>query len=104
MRRNWKLLEAGVWCGMKLDDFTQNKCNSGKNWQFRPKKFVRLDLERIAGLVGEEGAEIELETGSLLILRLGGVQLDVNSSGKIVAKTEDPEKAQEAFSKLVQCI
>ena len=89
---------------MNPEDFEKKKCNSGKNWQFKPKGFARLDLGKIARIAEEKGAEIELETGSLLILRLEGMQLDINSSGKIVAKTESPERAEKAFSELVQCI
>ncbi len=89
---------------MKLEDFDKKRCNSGKNWQFKPKHFARLDLGKITRAIEEMGAEIELETGSLLILRVGGLQVDVNSSGKIVAKTEDLETAGKTFSKLVQCL
>lgn len=86
---------------MRPEDFEQKKCNSGKNIQFQPKGFARLDLERVARSLEERGAEIELETGSLLILRVKGLQVDVNSSGKTVVKTEDPERAKVVFSELV---
>jgi len=87
---------------MKPEDFEKKRCNSGKNWQFKPKGFARLDLGKIARAVEEKGAEIELETSSLLILKIEGMQVDINSSGKIVAKTDDPERAEKTFSELVK--
>ena len=89
---------------MKIDDFVQKKCNSGKNIQFGPKGFMRINLENAAEALEKAGAIMDIETKSLLIFRLGGTQVDLNSNGKAIIKTEDEEKAEEIFSKVFQAI
>jgi len=89
---------------MELEDFTQKKCNSGKNMQFKPKSFLKLYLEKLVPLLEELGAEIEVETPSLLIARFEEKQIDVNSSGKIIVKTEDWGRAKELFLKLLPAV
>jgi len=89
---------------MEASDFSKKKCNSGKNIQFKPKRFMRLDLAKAAGILEKEGAVVEIETSSLLILRLGSLQIDLNSSGKTIAKTEDFETAEKAFTRLLEAI
>ena len=83
---------------MNLNDFSQKKCNSGKNIQFMPKKNTRLDLGKAVPLLEKEKALVEIETPSLLIFRLEGLQIDLNASGKTIIKTENLEKAKMAFS------
>jgi len=79
---------------MDFEDFVQKKCNSGKNFQFKPKKHLRIDLEKAVPLLEGLGAKIEIETSSLVILRLWETQLDLNSSGKTIAKTESKNLAK----------
>ncbi len=83
---------------MLPEDFVQKKCNSGKNIQFQPKGFMRIDLEKLAPLLK---AEIEVETPSLLIVRVAGTQIDLNASGKTVVKTEDWEHSKGLFLRLL---
>lgn len=85
---------------MKKEDFVQKKCNSGKNIQFAPKGYVKLNLEKVAPSLEELGATIEIETKSLLIFRLEGTQVDLNSNGKTIVKTENKEKAEGVFSEM----
>jgi len=89
---------------MEAEKFVQKKCNSGKNIQFQPKGFLRLQLEKIVPLLEELGAETEVETPSLLIFRFQGMQIDLNASGKTVLKTEDWDKAKECFLLLLPAI
>ena len=89
---------------MEINDFSQKKCNSGKNIRFMPKKNTRLDLEKAVPLLEKEKALIEIETPSLIIFRLEGLQIDLNKSGKTIVKTENPEIAKKAFSKILPAI
>lgn len=89
---------------MKLNDFTQKKCNSGKNIQFMPKKQIKLNLEKAIPLLEGQKALIEIETPSLIIFRLEGLQIDLNKSGKTIVKTENSETAKKAFSKILPAI
>ena len=89
---------------MKLNDFSQKKCNSGKNIQFTPKKNTRIDLEKTVPLLEKEKAIIEIETPSLLIFRLKGLQIDLNASGKTIVKIENPETAKKAFLRIFPAI
>ncbi len=89
---------------MNLDDFPGKKCNSGKNIQFRPKKHVRFNLEKAVSALEELGAEIEIETPSLLIFRFEGTQVDMNASGKTIVKIEDMEKAGQVFSSIFSAV
>ena len=86
---------------MDASDFIQKKCNSGKNIQFKPKRFTRLDLGKAASLLEEENVPLELETGTLLIFSLDQIQVDLNSTGKTVVKTENPQLAKKAFQRLL---
>ena len=86
---------------MEITDFVEKKCNSGKNILFKPKAFLKIDLEKTVSLLEKEKAVIEIETPSLLIFRLDGLQIDLNSNGKTIVKTEDRDKAEKAFSKLL---
>lgn len=84
---------------MDLGDFAQKKCNSGKNIQFCPKGFMKIDPAKVASKL--KNAEIELESPSLLIAIVEGNQVDVNSSGKVVVKTESLEEAKALFLRLL---
>jgi len=86
---------------MLFEDFLCKKCNSGKNIQFMPKKHFRLELGKAARLLEKKGAFIGIETPSLLILRLQGMQIDLNASGKTIAKTVDKENAEKAFQEVL---
>ncbi len=66
-----------------------------------PKGFLKIDLEKGAELKEKAGAEMEIETSSLHITRLEGTQLDINSTGKTVVKTEHGKKAKNLFSKIL---
>ena len=87
---------------MEISDFVQKKCNSGKNIQFKPKRFLKIGLGKISSSLEKMGAGIELESPSLLIIRVDGMQADINKSGRIIVKTENAEEAKKLFSKLVQ--
>jgi len=89
---------------MLFEDFLCKKCNSGKNIQFMPKKHLRLELGRAARLLEKKGGFIEVETPSLLILRLHDMQIDLNASGKTIAKTVDKEKAEKAFQAVLPAL
>ena len=89
---------------MELNDFSQKKCNSGKNIQFMPKKNTRLNLEKSVTFLEKEKALIEIETPSLLIFTLEGLQIDLNKSGKTIVKTENQETAKKLFSKMLPAI
>ena len=89
---------------MNLNDFSQKKCNSGKNIQFMPKKNTRLALDKLVPLLEKEKAIIEIETPSLLIFRLEGLQIDLNASGKTIVKIENPEIAKKAFLRILPAI
>lgn len=89
---------------MKLEDFTEKKCNSGKNMQFIPKKYIKLDLEKTVRSLEEKKALIEIETPSLLIFRLDGLQIDLNANGRTIVKTEEREKARAVFLRLLPAI
>lgn len=84
---------------MQLDDFVVKKCNSGKNMHFAPKRRISIDLEKAMPLLEKENALIEVESPSLLIFRLGDLQIDLNANGKTIVKTEDIAEAKKAFLK-----
>ncbi len=89
---------------MNINDFSQKKCNSGKNIQFMPKKNTRLDLGKAVPLLEKEKVIIEIETPSLLIFRLKGLQIDLNASGKTIVKIENSEIAKKAFLRILPAI
>jgi len=89
---------------MNLTDFSQKKCNSGKNIQFMPKKNTRFALDKIVPLLEKEKAIIEIETPSLLIFRLESIQIDLNASGKTIVKIENPETAKKLFLRILPAI
>ena len=89
---------------MNLNDFSQKKCNSGKNIQFMPKKNTRLDLGKAVPLLEKEKALVEIETPSLLIFRLEDIQIDLNASGKTIVKIENPELAKKLFLRILPTI
>ena len=72
---------------MKLTDFTQKKCNSGKNMQFMPKKHLKLNLEKSVPFLEKEKALIEIETPSLLIFRLESLQIEQATSLSLMLGT-----------------
>jgi len=89
---------------MKASDFSQKKCNSGKNIQFQPKRRLKLDLAKAVPLLEKEKAIVEIETPSLLIFSLQNLQIDLNKSGKTVVKTEHAQEAKKAFSTILPAI
>lgn len=89
---------------MQISDFTQKKCNSGKNIQFMPKKRIKLDMQKLASLLEKEKALLEVETPSLLIFRLNSLQIDLNKNGKTVLKTENSKEAGLAFQKILPAL
>ena len=89
---------------MEQGDFIEKKCNSGKNIQFKPKGFAKLELKKAVSLLEALGAEIEIETPSLLIFRIEKQQIDMNANGKTIVKTEDREKANACFSKIFPAV
>ncbi len=89
---------------MNINDFSQKKCNSGKNIQFMPKKNTRLALEKIVPLLEKKKVIIEIETPSLLIFRLESIQIDLNASGKTIVKIENPELAKKLFLRILPAI
>jgi len=87
---------------MQRQDFEQGKCNSGRNIQFSPKARITVDLNKFAAFLERQYFPIEIQTPSLLIFKVGGIQVDLNSSGKTIVKTESTEIARSVFSEIVR--
>lgn len=86
---------------MNKEDFEQKSCNSGKNIQFAPKKRIKINFEKFVEFLNKKKFPIEIETPSLLIFRVGGLQINLNTNGKIIARTESNEMARNAFLEIL---
>ena len=72
---------------IELDDFVGQPCNSRTAYEFVPKKEHSLDLEALARKLREQEVLIEIETPYLIMLKLGGKDLSLFKSGKIIVKS-----------------
>ena len=89
---------------MELSDFVGKPCKSRVAFEFIPKKRVKLDLEKAAKDLREDGVFIEIETPFLLVLKIG-VPVTLFQSGKILIKeTNVEQEARKTALKLVKLL
>jgi len=86
---------------MRKTDFEESKGNFGKSIQFAPKKTVMLDFEKFGKFLKKKEYPIEIETSSLMVFKVGGLQITLNSDGKTVVRTQSWAIAENAFREIL---
>jgi len=87
---------------MELSDFVGQPCKSRVAFEFVPKRDYGLELEIVAAALRKNEVMVEIETPYLLMLKLGGKDVSLFKSGKIIVKsTHDQGNARRIAESLV---
>lgn len=87
---------------LELSKFVGQPCQSRLAYEFVPKKDHNLNLESVAKTLKENEVYIEIEAPYLLMLKLGGKNVSLFKSGKIIVKsTNDKTQARKVAEKLI---
>ena len=88
---------------IELSDFTGQPCRSRLAYEFVPKKENKLNLEKIVEKLRKNEVFIELDTPYLLMLKIGGKNVSLFKSGKIIVKeTKDKKMAKKIAETLIK--
>lgn len=90
---------------LELNDFVGKPCNSRTAYEFVPKAEHSLDLENVAAKLRQGEVFIEMETPYLLMLKVGGRDVSLFKSGKIIVKsTQEKQAARKVAVKVFEKI
>ncbi len=84
--------------GFELGEFTGKPCNSRLAYEFVPKESHELDLGQVAQRLRQNGVFIEIEAPALLMLKIGGKDVSLFRSGKIIVKSTNEKHAARAIA------
>ena len=88
---------------IELSNFVGQPCKSRIAYEFVPKADYSLELDSVASALRENGVFVEIETPYLLMLKVGGKDVSLFKSGKIIVKsTNRTTKAKRVAETLVQ--
>ena len=87
----------------ELSGFVGQPCTSRIAFEFTPKKDYKLNLEKVVKVLKKNEVFVEMETPYLLMLKVGGKNVSLFKSGKIIVKsTNDKESARKIAEQLVK--
>ncbi len=78
---------------IELSGFVGSPCKSRIAFEFVPKTDYSLNLQTVASALRNNGVFVEIETPYLLMLKLGGKDVSLFTSGKIIVKSTNNEDA-----------
>ncbi|MBI4210188.1 MAG: hypothetical protein HY544_01625 [Candidatus Diapherotrites archaeon] len=88
---------------LELSSFVGQPCRSRIAYEFVPKKDYGLDMGKTARLLRSREVFVEIETPYLLMLKLGGHDVSLFKSGKIIVKSTNHEgEARRIAKRLVE--
>lgn len=76
---------------IELSGFVGQPCKSRIAYEFVPKHDHDLPLEEVAAALKKNEVFVEIETPYLLMLKLGGKDVSLFKSGKIIVKSTNHE-------------
>jgi TATA-box binding protein (TBP) (component of TFIID and TFIIIB) len=87
---------------VELSDYVGKPCKSRVAFEFRPKKEIKIDLEKAAKSLREEFS-VELESKLLIIVAIDAHRISIFPSGKILVRGEREEaKARKLAEKILK--
>lgn len=90
---------------IELGNFVGQPCKSRVAYEFIPKNELKLNLEDAAANLRENEVFVEMETPYLLMLKIGGKDVSLFKSGKIIVKnTNEKAVARKIAESLVEKI
>ena len=76
---------------LELSSFVGQPCKSRIAFEFVPKKDHNLALEEVASVLRKNEVFVEIETPYLLMLKIGGKDVSLFKSGKIIVKSTNQQ-------------
>ena len=72
-------------------------CKNRAGYEAAPDRPLALDLEQVKRATEEAGWETLAEAGIILVSRTGFVEVSIFESGKLLFKTREQERAEQAM-------
>ena len=83
---------------LELSDFAGKPCNSRLAYEFVPSKSAELELSEVAKALHANGVFVEIETPALIMLKIGGKDVSLFRSGKIIVKSTNEQAVARAIA------